>query len=150
MAVCAYRFTLYFLPHDRLKRVLLSAALLTVWDLSLDPAMSHLSTYWQWTTPGRYYSMPWPNLIGWYITSLLIMSSYELLKVKDWLVKIPTRGAAMAYAINAFLPWGMIVTGGLFFGATVALFAEILVLSLISFAQKNRANQPSPFSRHSL
>lgn len=137
MAICAYKFVSHHLPQRPLQRVLLSALMLTVWDLSLDPAMSHLSTYWQWTTPGRYYSMPWPNLIGWFLTSTLIMSSYELLGVRNWLTRVPLRGATMIYGINAFLPWGMIITGGLFFGASIALLVTAAVVFSVLRLSRN-------------
>ncbi len=55
----------------------IGAFLLTVWDLTLDPAMSDLTNYWVWDNHGPYYGMPLVNLLGWFGTGLLIMAGFH-------------------------------------------------------------------------
>lgn len=56
--------------------VLLGAALLTAWDLALDPAMSHPAqpaTFWRWGETGPYLGMPLRNFAGWLATGAAFM-----------------------------------------------------------------------------
>ncbi len=57
--------------------LLVGVYFLTVWDLSLDPAMAsnHLQVhFWIWYESGPYFGMPVRNLVGWSITGLIYMS----------------------------------------------------------------------------
>src|SRR5579884_2531838 len=57
--------------------LLLGTYFLTVWDLTLDPAMANANMpvhFWTWYEIGPYFGMPVRNLIGWSITGLLFMS----------------------------------------------------------------------------
>jgi uncharacterized membrane protein len=50
-----------------------SAILITLWDLSLDPAMSHAFSYWTWQDRSEFfYGMSSLNIPGWLLTSGLI------------------------------------------------------------------------------
>ncbi|MBX5449013.1 MAG: carotenoid biosynthesis protein [Thermogemmatispora sp.] len=66
--------------------VLLGAYLLTVWDLTLDPAMASERLplhFWQWGVQGAYFGMPVQNLVGWSVTGLLYMGVSRLLWRSD-------------------------------------------------------------------
>lgn len=82
--------------YKTLWSLLLGAALLTVWDLALDPAMASQNLpvqFWKWNEPGPYFGMPISNLIGWSVTGLLFMSvscllwrrNVEISSLKTWL-----------------------------------------------------------------
>ena len=61
---------------DRRWRIPLGAALLTAWDLFLDPQMVG-EGYWTWTRAGRYRGIPLSNYLGWLVTSLGVMTMLE-------------------------------------------------------------------------
>lgn len=58
-------------------RIPLGAALLTAWDLFLDPQMVG-EGYWAWQRPGRYRGIPVSNYLGWLATSAAVMALLEL------------------------------------------------------------------------
>jgi uncharacterized membrane protein len=61
-----------------LRRIVLGAALLTAWDLFLDPQMVG-EGYWRWARPGRYRGIPLGNYLGWFCTGLVVMAGLERL-----------------------------------------------------------------------
>ncbi len=64
-------------------KTLLGSFLLVAWDLSLDPAMSHLTSFWIWEEPAsQFLKMPLKNLFGWVFTGLLILGVFELKGLK--------------------------------------------------------------------
>jgi putative membrane protein len=95
--------------------LLLGGYFLTVWDLSLDPAMASERLpihFWIWSTPGPYFGMPVQNLIGWSVTGLFYMSISRLLwgepldirRVAAWLpfvVYAANSGFAVALTLGA-------------------------------------------------
>jgi uncharacterized membrane protein len=60
-----------------LTRVAVGAAALTAWDLFLDPQMVG-EGYWRWELSGRYRGIPLSNFVGWFITSLGVMTVLEI------------------------------------------------------------------------
>lgn len=61
-----------------LRRIVLGAALLSAWDLFLDPQMVG-EGYWRWARPGRYRGIPLGNYLGWFCTGLAVMAVLERL-----------------------------------------------------------------------
>ena len=55
MAVPAYIVAARLAPDRAWMRIVFASALLTSWDLALDPAMSFVTSYWIWQEPGIYY-----------------------------------------------------------------------------------------------
>ena len=52
--------------------VLLSALMMTVLDLVIDPLAANSLGYWHWTFGGPYYGVPLINFAGWFLVSLFI------------------------------------------------------------------------------
>ena len=100
-------------------RVLLGSFLLLAWDLSLDPAMSEVTRYWVWAEAGPYYGMPLMNLVGWYVTGLVLMGALEALSAWRWLSAVPTVWLAAYYGANLVVPVGMSLAAGLWGVAVV-------------------------------
>jgi len=125
MAVPSYALSRRLLPigSRTWERVLLASFVLLSWDLSLDPAMSHATRYWEWGTPGPYYGMPLLNLFGWYATGLALMGALAALRADGWIARLPTGWLAGFYAANLLLPVGMILARGLWPAALVTLAA---------------------------
>lgn len=109
-----------------LPRLLFATFLLVLWDLALDPAMSFLTPYWVWETPGAFYGMPWVNLAGWALTGIVLMAALEFLQRRlGWAGTLPERWAAGYYLVVLLMPLGMITAAGLWgaVGATVGALA---------------------------
>lgn len=99
-------------PARRAVRVVVAAALLVAWDLALDPAMSYLTPYWVWEETGPYYGMPWMNLLGWFVTGLVIMAALEFLSPRLGLERLPVRWLAAYYGVVLLMPLGMLLAAG--------------------------------------
>ena len=60
------------------RRIALGSAALTAWDLFLDPQMVG-EGYWVWARRGIYRGIPLGNFVGWFVTSLGVMTALEAL-----------------------------------------------------------------------
>ncbi len=59
-------------------RIVGGAVALTAWDLFLDPQMVG-EGYWRWARRGLYRCIPVSNFVGWFVTSLGVMTVLEAL-----------------------------------------------------------------------
>ena len=50
----------------------LSAVVMTAWDLLMDPGMSTLGKNWVWEKGGAYFGVPGRNYLGWLVTTFLV------------------------------------------------------------------------------
>lgn len=115
MALPSYFLAYITFPNRRqfLQRIGFGGLLLTLWDLALDPAMSYLTTYWQWGETGAYYGMPWINLAGWLLTGVVLMTALYLLKVDNWIPRLSTTWMVKYYLLVLMMPMVMVVVAGL-------------------------------------
>ena len=145
MAVPSYALARILLPsgHRTWERVLLASFLLASWDLSLDPAMSHATRYWEWGSAGPYYGMPLLNLFGWYVTGLALMGALAALRADEWVARLPSRWLAGFYAANLLLPLGMILARGLWPAALATLAALAFAVGL---AKLRAPRRPRPIA----
>jgi putative membrane protein len=114
-----------------LGRVLVGSLVLLSWDLALDPAMSLVTSYWVWGTPGPYYGMPLLNLFGWYVTGLALMAALALLRADAWVAALPLRWLVLFYGANLVLPIGMSLAAGLW-GAVAATVAALAACAAVT------------------
>ena len=129
------------LPDQRVRRIGLAALFLVVWDLALDPAMSFLTPYWRWAESGPYYGMPWVNLLGWYLTGLVIMTVLDTLGERLGLTALPTRWMLAYYGLVLLMPLGMVVAAGLW----PAAVATAVGVGLCAFlARRGLASDDAP------
>ncbi len=70
------------LVRTPLARVGLGAALLTAWDLFLDPQMVG-EDYWRWARHGAYRGIPLSNFAGWFLTGAAVLAALEVLLPAD-------------------------------------------------------------------
>jgi len=94
-------------------RMVFAGYLLTAWDLVLDPAMSYLTPYWVWETPGPFFGMPWVNLAGWMGTGLVLMGVLEGLGVGEWTSRLEVKWALAYYVLVLLMPAGMLAAAGI-------------------------------------
>jgi len=59
---------------------LLSAAIMTAWDLLVDPLMSGPVGAWTWEQGGLYFGVPLHNYVGWLLTTFTIYLIYRLVE----------------------------------------------------------------------
>jgi putative membrane protein len=127
-------------PTARVQRITLGAALLIVWDLALDPAMSFLTPFWVWENPGFYYGAPLLNLVGWFLTGVAIFSWLEWVNVWRWVEKVNFRFLLALYGANLFLPLGMLIAAQVWPAAALT----ILALGLTGWALRARSGVALP------
>lgn len=112
-------------------RLLFAALLLTLWDVSLDPAMSYQAPYyWIWGDTGPYYGMPWLNLVGWMATGVVLMLAMELLGIERWGATVPAGWALAYYAVTVLMPFGMLVLEGLWLAVIVTVLCYLAAWAL--------------------
>ncbi len=122
-------------------RIAFASLLLLCWDLSLDPAMSHATTYWIWGAEGRYYGMPWSNLAGWYVTGIVLASALWLVGANAWMNRLSKRWVAGFYGANVLLALGMNIAAGLWLAAAVTLAALALTWAAITVAEQRESGR---------
>ena len=96
-----------------MRRVFAGSLVLLLWDLVLDPAMSHVTNYWRWEHAGPYFGMPLLNLFGWYVTGLALLGALHALRVTRWTILVPGTIWIAFYAINLVVPAGMMLARAL-------------------------------------
>ena len=65
----------------RVGLALLSAMLMTAWDLALDPQMVE-EGYWTWHTEGAFFGIPVQNFVGWLLTTSTVYLMYRLIETR--------------------------------------------------------------------
>jgi putative membrane protein len=138
MLYCALALCARILPAASSERVkwlwsAAAAAMLTAWDVAMDPAMVRTS-HWVWSDPGAFYGMPLTNWVGWFCTGLIIarcmLAIVPPLRVternqREWLPPV-------LYAVNGVMPIAICLRDGLWWAATLgaAAMATPLVLAM--------------------
>ncbi|MEO8946022.1 MAG: carotenoid biosynthesis protein [Gemmatimonadaceae bacterium] len=125
--------------------IVIASLLLLCWDLSLDPAMSHATTYWVWGAHGPYYGMPWSNLLGWYVTGLVLSTLLMALGADRWIRRLPAKWFVGFYAANLVLSLGMSAAAGLWLAVVVTALALAGVASILSIGGRAAVPQRTPF-----
>ena len=122
-----------------------AAAMLTAWDVAMDPAMVQTS-HWVWREPGVFYGMPLTNWIGWFGTGLLIARVMLAItpptriaerNAREWL-------PLALYAANGVMPVAICLRDGLWWAAALGTLAMAtpLVLALRA-GRRRRRGAPS-------
>jgi len=111
---------------------LVGGVVLTLWDVSMDPAMVK-TTHWIWEIGDLsnrsafeqaignpiFYGMPITNWLGWLLTGILVARvMLAIVPPSEWVAKVaPHRLPIALYAINGLLPlaicfrWDMVPAG---------------------------------------
>jgi uncharacterized membrane protein len=143
MALPSYLLALVTFPAPgrRLARIFFASLLLMTWDLALDPAMSYLTPYWRWEDTGPYYGMPWLNLLGWYVTGLVIITAIDRMGGTGWGSRLSTRWMLLYYLGVLLMPLGMILVAGLWLGVVVTLVGLALAWGIHSLVVTSRRSK---------
>jgi len=121
--------------HKTLWCLLIGVYFLTVWDLSLDPAMANDRLpvhFWIWYKSGPYFGMPISNLVGWSMTGLLYMSVSRLFWRENLAVqRIVTWLPFGMYAANTCFAIILNLSTGLFLPALIGFILGLLPATLV-------------------
>jgi putative membrane protein len=132
-------------PKRRLARVLLAAAAMTAWDLSLDPRMV-ADGAWIWPTGGVYFGIPLSNFAGWFVTAALIFTVWSWI---DRSQPAPPRGMSLPVLIYVTNWLGEAGANALFWsGPQVAaiVFAAmgLFAVPAVHISLRGRSRWPRP------
>ena len=109
----------------RWQRILAATVLMTLWDVSLDPAMSRAFPFWTYPDGGFFFGMPASNWAGWLGVSLVIVLGYEFLGGG---LRASNRWAPWVYVLNCAFPLSISLLYGLFVAFFIGLAATALPL----------------------
>ncbi|MBI3244289.1 MAG: carotenoid biosynthesis protein [Chloroflexi bacterium] len=84
---------------------LLTAMVITAWDLTMDPALVNELKAWVWLDGGPYFGVPFQNYVGWLVTTFTISALYRLIeqrltfkplgRIRKWIILLPLIGFGM-------------------------------------------------------
>lgn len=114
-------------------RIVAAAVILTLWDVSLDPAMTRGFPVWVWETVGPYYGMPLVNWAGWLVTGLVIAVGYHALGFDRYAGS--SKLAVPVWLLNGLFPVGMCLVRGMTLATVVG---SIGIMLPIAFAARRR------------
>ena len=142
MAVPSYRLARLAVSEQSFAwlRMVVGSLLLLSWDITLDPAMSHLSPFWRWENPGAYYGIPALNLLGWFVTGLVLMGVLELKFSQAWLSRVSSKFLISFYLANLILPVGMCVAAGLWLPVFVTSGVAAMLGAAIYLTSRREMN----------
>jgi 1-acyl-sn-glycerol-3-phosphate acyltransferase len=120
---------------------------LTVWDLSLDPAMASPRLpihFWLWHQGGPYFGMPVSNLVGWSLTGLVYMGLSRLL----WRSNLDARRIAVwfpfgIYVANTGFAIALNLSAGLWIPVLIAVALGLIPASLVLWLKPGGEAQSS-------
>ena len=107
-----------------------AGAILTAWDVAMDPAMSRATTHWLWHTDGFFYGMPLSNWIGWFLTGTVVARAMlAVVPNNAFAAKVsPSRLPALVYAINGVMPVAICLRHELWWAGILGAVAMALPL----------------------
>ncbi len=91
---------------------ILTAFVMTTWDLTLDPYMVIKEQAWVWNQGGAYFGIPFANYVSWVETVFIIGVVYRMVertmplperKLSPWVAAIPVAGYALIGLPDVFI-----------------------------------------------
>ncbi len=123
------------ITSSRVVRVVAVALFMILWDVSLDPAMNQgggTFVFWIYPGGGAFFGMPWVNWIGWFVTSVLIGTGYELLGGLDSTPDpFEKRWSPILYTLHILFPVSVCLLYGLPLAGLIGLGALAVPLGLL-------------------
>ncbi len=146
MSVASYAIALLVLGRGATRWLVIPSAsiLLLTWDLTLDPAMSHLAPFWVWAEVGSYYGTPLMNLLGWFVTGLANMAVLEWLGAREWLRPVPSKDLIVFYFANLSLPLGIVLCAQVWQPVLLSLAVYGCYFSAWASRRQNEIFVPNP------
>ena len=96
-----------------------SAAVMTVWDLVIDPILSGPRVRaWVWETGGPYFGIPVHNYLGWLATTFTVYAAYRAIEQR--VVPRPAGPAGASVAMLPVAAYGLMLVSNLVSGVAPA------------------------------
>jgi putative membrane protein len=105
--------------------------------------MNYVFPFWQYEADGFFYGMPFSNWVGWFIVSLLIMISYELMGGLEAL----SAWAPWVYILNCAFPLMISALHGVFGAVAFGLLATAVPFVAIWFRRRHQTDEPALATR---
>lgn len=99
---------------------LLTALVMTAWDLVMDPVMVHDVKAWVWEKGGEYFGIPFHNFAGWAATTFTVSALYRWVEQADQKIPmIPFGRSSKLFILLPLLGYGALMVGAPFVGIPV-------------------------------
>jgi putative membrane protein len=154
LAMCGRLFAARDDGRSKLVWSVAAGAVLTAWDVSMDPAMVK-TAHWLWHLPPAaeqsalqrlfvsdlFYGMPLSNWLGWLLTGTVVARvMLAVVPPSEWTARVsPSNFPLVLYAVNGVLPITICAKNGMWWAAGLGFLAMALPLALAM-----RAGAPRP------
>jgi putative membrane protein len=98
---------------------LLTALIMTAWDLVMDPVMVHDVKAWVWERGGDYFGVPYHNFFGWTLTTFTVSALFRALEQSPWIPMRPYGRSHTTFLVLPLLGYGALMVGAPFVGVPV-------------------------------
>ncbi|GAC1477954.1 MAG: carotenoid biosynthesis protein [Gemmatimonadaceae bacterium] len=131
LAICGRLLPARDDARTKLGWALVAGAVLTAWDVSMDPAMVR-TVHWVWAVKGAYYGMPWSNWVGWYLTGTLIARLMLAIAPPTTFARLvsPSVLPIALYAANGVMPVALCFRDGMPLAAILGTLAMATPVAL--------------------
>ncbi|MGB6160464.1 MAG: carotenoid biosynthesis protein [Acidobacteriaceae bacterium] len=85
-----------------------AAAVMTAWDLAMDPVWAHIDHAWVWEQGGGYFGVPFSNYFGWLLTTWVFYQAFAL-----WVRGREVGTTTRAWSRLAVGMYGLVAAGNL-------------------------------------
>jgi len=95
---------------------LLTALIMTAWDLVMDPVMVYGVKAWVWEEGGAYFGIPFRNFIGWVVTTLTVSVAYRFVSRLDRMPLRPFVRTSKTFLLLPLIGYASLCVGTLWVG----------------------------------
>jgi putative membrane protein len=96
----------------------LTALVMTAWDLTTDPVMAGTVGAWIWVDGGPYFGIPLENFLGWVVVVAVICFVYR--RTESWLPLVPMGSPKRWIALGPLIGYGTMALGDALVGLPIA------------------------------
>jgi uncharacterized membrane protein len=132
----------FSLPIRPCSAVAVAGAMMTLWDVALDPTMSNHPGLWVWHHQGGFYGIPLQNFLSWFLTASLAVAVYLRL-AGPWRPDT-ARPPLLLYATQGFFAAALAAMSGRGWATLVWLAGFAVVLAGIYWRGRVSAAVPEP------
>ena len=76
-----------------------AAAMMVIWDLSMDPLRATVEGRWVWIDGGPYFGVPLLNFAGWFIVTLAMFAFFGAMHARRWTPRAETPGPRQGFRV---------------------------------------------------
>jgi len=95
---------------------LLTALIMTAWDLVMDPVMVYDVKAWVWEEGGSYFGIPFRNFVGWVVTTFTVSVAYRWVERLERMPMRPFVRSSKTFLLLPLLGYTTLCVGTLWVG----------------------------------